>query len=119
MEVIRPADVPAADSDSPLFTGKASLQPLVTPMMSEEFTLTVVNFDTGVRNVWHRHSRDQVLIVSAGRGVVATDSDEVEVGLGDVILIPAGERHWHGALSDTTFSHIALNGPGSQIEAAE
>jgi quercetin dioxygenase-like cupin family protein len=119
MDFIRMSGVTPVDADSPMFTGRATLQPLVTTQMSRDYTLTVVNFDRGIRNVWHRHSRDQVLIVTEGRGMVATDSGEVEVQVGDAILIPAGERHWHGALSDTTFSHIALNGPGSQIETAE
>jgi quercetin dioxygenase-like cupin family protein len=119
MEVVRPTEVTPTDAGGTFFTGRATLQPLVTAQMSQECTLTVVNFDLGVRNTWHRHSRDQVLLITDGAGIVATEADEVEVHPGDVILIPAGEKHWHGATPHSVLSHIALNGPGSQIEAAD
>jgi 4-carboxymuconolactone decarboxylase len=32
--------------------------------------------------------------------------------LGDVINIPAGVKHWHGAVPDSWFSHFAVEVPG-------
>ena len=32
---------------------------------------------------------------------------------GDLIHIPAGEKHWHGATKDSAFSHISLTQVGS------
>jgi quercetin dioxygenase-like cupin family protein len=60
------------------------------------------------RICFHIHSGDQILIVTEGKGIVATDAEEREVTVGDVILISAGEKHWHGATKDSAFSHITV-----------
>ena len=31
---------------------------------------------------------------------------------GDVVNIPAGVKHWHGAAQDSWFSHLAVEVPG-------
>ena len=31
---------------------------------------------------------------------------------GDVVNIPAGVKHWHGAAKDSWFSHLAVEVPG-------
>jgi quercetin dioxygenase-like cupin family protein len=31
-----------------------------------------------------------------------------EIRAGDIIWCPAGQRHWHGATSNSAMSHIAL-----------
>ena len=59
--------------------------------------MSVVNFGKDVRNKFHAHDTDQILIVTAGRGYVATEKEKQEVSVGDVIVFPAGEKHWHGA----------------------
>jgi len=46
--------------------------------------------------------------------MVATDAEEREIAVGDVVHIKAGERHWHGAKADTTMSHITVTAVGSQ-----
>ena len=48
----------------------------------------------------HRHTSDQILIITEGTGVVATPDEEKTVSAGDVVLIPANEDHWHGAPGD-------------------
>jgi quercetin dioxygenase-like cupin family protein len=53
----------------------------------------IVIFPPGARNKIHTHSREQVLFVTEGRGIVATENEEVEVTKGDIILIPAYEKH--------------------------
>ncbi len=73
-----------------------------------ELRTNVVNFDPGAVNVFHTHSVDQVLYVTEGEGIIATETEEVRVTAGTFIVIPAGERHWHGATPDSTFSHIAI-----------
>ena len=47
---------------------------------------------------------------------MANESEEVEVTEGDTALIPAGEKHWHGATADSDFAHISLTSPDSQTE---
>ncbi len=107
MKVIRTEQVPKEAATSRLFTGgPVTRQPIVTPQMSKHFDISIVNFSKGARNKLHTHSSDQVLIVTAGTGIVATEREESVVRVGDIIHIPAGEKHWHGAAKDSEFSHI-------------
>jgi len=71
-----------------------------------------VNFSPGSVNLFHTHTFDQVLYVTEGTGIVATENKEVTVTPGTIIFIPAGEKHWHGATKDSAFSHIAVMPPG-------
>ena len=49
-------------------------------------------------------------MITSGNGVVANETDQVEVAVGDVVQVLAGENHWHGATSDTYMSHITITG---------
>jgi quercetin dioxygenase-like cupin family protein len=69
-----------------------------------------VHFAPGGRTHWHTHETGQVLIVTAGEGRARTEGeDEHVIRAGDVVWIPAGERHWHGAGPDTFMAHIAVS----------
>jgi hypothetical protein len=73
MKVLKPDAIPAEPANSPLFTGgPVTRQTLLTPEMSNNFNLAVVNFSAGARNKMHTHSSDQVLFVTAGKGIIAT-----------------------------------------------
>jgi quercetin dioxygenase-like cupin family protein len=68
-----------------------------------------VTFEPGARSNWHTHPVGQVLIVTAGLGWVRQWGAEIqEMRPGDVIQIPPGVRHWHGASPTTSVTHIAL-----------
>ena len=71
--------------------------------------MSIVSFGKGVRNKYHAHDAEQVLIVTEGRGIVATEEKDIVISVGDVVLIPTGEKHWHGAAEDSEFSHIYLS----------
>jgi len=102
----------AAPSPSPIFVGPVRTQNLIAEGDADSLRVTAVTFEDGARNRWHMHTTDQVLVVVEGHGVVATEEQEIEVTEGDVILIPAGQRHWHGAAPGKTFTHIAILTPG-------
>jgi quercetin dioxygenase-like cupin family protein len=120
MKIIKPSQIPKEPMTSPLFTGgSVSRQPLVTPEMGHNLTVNLVNFSRGARNKFHTHTSDQVLIVTAGMGIVATEKEEKTVAVGDVIFFPAGEKHWHGATRDSDFSHIYVTARDSQTEQIE
>jgi quercetin dioxygenase-like cupin family protein len=120
MKVLKPDKIPAVAATSPLFTGgPVTRQPLLTPEISNNFNLAVVNFSAGARNKMHIHSSDQVLFVTAGKGIIATETQQEVIGLGDVVHIPAEEKHWHGATPDSAFSHIALTAKGSTTTQVE
>lgn len=118
MKVLRIDDVNKEDSSSApiFFGGLVTRQDLVTEGGGADFNCSVVNFDAGARNKFHKHTSDQILLVTSGTGVVATEAAEFRVSEGAAIHIPAGEKHWHGATPDTAFSHITITAAGSQTE---
>jgi quercetin dioxygenase-like cupin family protein len=81
---------------------------------SENFRSNVVNFREGATTGWHTHDCDQILVVTSGAGIVATEAGEREITVGDIVHIKAGERHWHGATAKSKMSHITVTVPGSQ-----
>jgi quercetin dioxygenase-like cupin family protein len=120
MKVIKPDEVPAEPANSPLFTGgTVTRQPLLTSEMSQNFNLGIVHFAAGARNKMHTHTSDQVLFVTEGTGVIATETTEEVITVGDVVHIPAEEKHWHGATAHSSFAHIALTAKGSQTTQVE
>ena len=118
MKVSRIPEVPESDGNSPLMIGGNVTRQAITPDV-ESFNCAIVNFSKGARNKFHAHSGDQVLIITSGIGIVATDDEQVEVRLGDVIHIPAGEKHWHGARAESAMSHITVTAKDSQTETLE
>ncbi|MGD9301844.1 MAG: cupin domain-containing protein [Desulfobacterales bacterium] len=118
MHVIKMNTVVKEKFESPLFTGPEVSQQVLLPD-STEFNVNIVNFGKGVRNKFHAHNSEQVLIVTSGQGFIATESEKIEITVGDVVLIPAGEKHWHGADEDSDFSHIYVSRLGSELTQLE
>ena len=68
-----------------------------------------VTFEPGARTAWHTHPLGQTLIVTAGVGLVQQwDGPIQEIRPGDIVWIPAGAKHWHGAAATTGMTHIAI-----------
>ena len=111
MKIIKVNDVKKQDdSANPILRGKVEVQELATA--ANGFRVTQVNFSPGARNIFHSHTFDQVLYVTEGEGILADEKTETVVTPGTIIFIPAGEKHWHGAIKDSSFSHIAVMPPG-------
>ena len=91
---------------------KRTRQEIITDTQSDNFRCNVVNFSAGATTGWHAHDSDQILVVTGGRGIVANETEQREITVGDVVHIKAGERHWHGAKADTTLSHITVTVAG-------
>jgi quercetin dioxygenase-like cupin family protein len=115
MKLHWPSDIASVRDESPIFVGDVTRQPMVTDDNPGLLRVNVVTFHDGARNKLHHHGADQLLVVTEGEGVVATESERLEVHAGDVIHIPAGERHWHGALPGKTFAHISILTPGAMV----
>jgi quercetin dioxygenase-like cupin family protein len=119
MDIVNIGKVPKKPHVTPLFTGEeVTIQPLVDGEQ-RVYAMSVVNFGKGVRNKFHAHDTDQILIVTAGRGYVATEREKREVTVGDVVVFPAGEKHWHGAAEESDFSHISIKPRSSQTTQLE
>ena len=114
MKVVKTSDIKAEESTDKIFRGKVSIQSIIGES-EDELRVILVNFSPGSVNVFHSHTFDQVLYVTEGTGIVATEDKEVTVTPGTIIFLPAGEKHWHGATRDSAFSHIAVMPPGKTI----
>jgi quercetin dioxygenase-like cupin family protein len=69
----------------------------------------IVTFEPGARTAWHTHPLGQTLIVTSGLGWVQTEGGPKEdIRAGDIVWIPPGEKHWHGATNTTAMTHIAI-----------
>ena len=89
-------------------------QTIIGDGQSDTFRCSVVNFKLGATTGWHVHDCDQLLVVTGGKGFVATETEQREITVGDVVQIRAGERHCHGALANSPLSHITVTTVGSQ-----
>ncbi|HEV8230228.1 MAG TPA: cupin domain-containing protein [Candidatus Limnocylindria bacterium] len=112
MRVIRVTKAGREKSDNPIFVGDVDYQTVVGEELSHDLSLSEVHFKRGAVNKPHVHSTDQILVITEGEGIVATDSERHEVTAGDVAFIPADTKHWHGALprKDMTHWSILANG---------
>ncbi|WP_146021736.1 cupin domain-containing protein [Anaerotruncus massiliensis (ex Togo et al. 2019)] len=105
------------DAYARYFTGKSYLRMLST----EGVGIASVTFEPGCRNNWHIHRAKagggQILLCTGGRGWYQEWGRPArELRAGDVVNIPAGVKHWHGAAKDSWFSHLAVEVPGEQTE---
>ena len=104
------------DAYAQYFSGKSWLKYLST----EQVTMFNVTFEPKCRNNWHIHHAKkgggQILVCVAGRGWYQEWGKEaVEMRPGDVVNIPEGVKHWHGAAKDSWFQHLAIEVPGEDI----
>lgn len=68
-----------------------------------------VTFAAGSRTAWHAHPGGQTLVVTAGTGRVQRwDGALEEIRAGDVVTIPPGQKHWHGASPRAPMTHLAI-----------
>ena len=122
MKKVTMRNVPRTPTDmvGGLMTGtQVYRQPILDPGDSGNFNFGIVAFDAGSRNKFHFHSGDQILIITEGTGKVASDTETLTVSEGDVVLIPAGENHWHGAPDATAMAHITITVAGSETTQTE
>jgi quercetin dioxygenase-like cupin family protein len=116
MIVVNSKDVPAVQtSDEIVQSGPVHRQTLIDSKETGGFGALLVTFGPGARLNFHTHTYGQVLYVTAGKGIVATQEKEYTVTPGAIIYIKPGEAHWHGATKDSSFSHLAIQKPGMKL----
>ena len=107
------------DAYAEYFTGQSYLAVLTL----EGVPSFNVTFEPGCRNNWHIHHKGgQILLCTAGTGwYQEKEKPAQKLKPGDVVNIPAGVNHWHGATKDSWFAHIAISVPaeGSSNEWLE
>jgi 4-carboxymuconolactone decarboxylase len=91
------------------FTGSVRVQPLFGAKAPSHTSGGLVTFEPGARSAWHSHPVGQVLIVTAGTGWIQSWGGPIqEFHQGDIVLIPPGVKHWHGASPTSSMTHIAI-----------
>ncbi|MCB2189438.1 MAG: cupin domain-containing protein [Deltaproteobacteria bacterium] len=91
------------------FTGSVEMEYLFPAQAPARVTGFNVTFQPGARTAWHTHPLGQTLVVTAGQGWLQQEGGPVrELNPGDVVWIPPGVKHWHGATATTALSHIAI-----------
>ena len=109
LRITRAGSQPSARGPADHFTGSVRVDPLFPATAPSRVSGGSVTFEPGARSAWHTHPVGQVLVVTAGVGRVRREGGPVEeIRPGDVVWIPPGVKHWHGAAPDTGMTHIAL-----------
>jgi quercetin dioxygenase-like cupin family protein len=110
MKIARSGTQSLSQGQPEYFSGSVRIDPLFKAVEPSRADGARVTFEPGARTAWHTHPLGQTLIVTAGTGWVQQEGSPVEeIREGDVVQIPPGVRHWHGATSTTSMTHIAIH----------
>lgn len=82
----------------------------LAPLSQGKVPVSNVTFEPRCRNNWHIHHKGiQVLICVGGTGWYQEWGKEARMlKPGDVVEIPEGVKHWHGATKDSWFQHVTF-----------
>jgi 4-carboxymuconolactone decarboxylase len=109
IKIIRSGSQPSRQGAVENFSGAVRVDPLFEAAAPGRSRGALVTFDQGARTAWHTHPLGQTLIVTSGVGRIQRWGDPVdEIRKGDVVWIPAGQKHWHGAVTNSSMAHIAI-----------
>jgi len=110
LRISRNGSQPSAAGPTENFTGRVRVDMPFRADAPARVGGGLVTFEPGARTAWHTHPLGQTLIVTQGVGLVQRWSGPVqEIRPGDVVWIPPGEKHWHGAAPSTGMSHLAIS----------
>ena len=109
MEIKRIGSQPSNKGPADWFTGAVRMDPLIQASAPARVAAVSVTFEPGARTAWHTHPLGQTLIVTSGCGRAQRLGGPIEeIRPGDIVWIPPGEKHWHGAAPTTAMTHIAI-----------
>jgi 4-carboxymuconolactone decarboxylase len=109
VNITRSGSQPSSRAPAEHFTGSVRIDRLFQANDPARAAGAYVTFEPGARTAWHTHPLGQILIVTAGSGRVQRWGGPIEeIRPGDVVQIPPGVKHWHGAAPDTAMTHIAI-----------
>lgn len=91
------------------FTGTVWQDPIIEAPAPARIRVVRVTFEPGARTNWHTHPLGQTLQVLQGAGFVHVwGQTKLSILPGDVVWIPPGVKHWHGAGPTTSLVHLAM-----------
>jgi 4-carboxymuconolactone decarboxylase len=109
MHITRSGTQPSQRGPAEYFTGMVRIDPQFPAHEPARASGAYVTFEPCARTAWHAHPLGQVLVVTAGVGRVQQWGGPVEeIRAGDVVWIPPGVKHWHGAAPTTSMTHLAI-----------
>lgn len=109
IQVFPSGSSPSVIADPKNFSGQVVVDLLTPPSVETPASSSLVTFAPRARAAWHSHPAGQMLIVTAGKGWIQREGQaRQEIKPGDVVWIPAGIKHWHGATDTNGMSHIAI-----------
>jgi quercetin dioxygenase-like cupin family protein len=116
MRIVRAAEITAGPTDTAKWTSQVWRADILRTddggLRSNRFV-----YAPGHRSNWHVHEGEQALIVLSGRGLIlwqGRDAAEL-LGPGDWVHVSPGVPHWHGAVPDDTFEHLAVTATGGTV----
>ena len=109
MQIRRAGSRASVKGPAEWFTGMVRVDPMFPVTQPSRLGGGLVTFEPGARSSWHTHPLGQTLIITSGLGWAQREGGPIEeLRPGDVVSIPPGLKHWHGATPTTAMSHIAL-----------
>lgn len=119
MNITRAGDPPTKRGPAEWFTGTVWLDEIATGAAPTQVRALRVTFAPAARTAWHTHPHGQILHIVAGLGRVQREGGAVcEVRPGDTVWFEPNERHWHGAAPNHLMTHLAIQQPDPQGNAA-
>ena len=110
MKIFRADDSPFRPADPNSFVGAARTKLLASDEEHTTVHVYHVQFGDGARTNWHTHSGPQWLLITEGRIRVQREGEPaIDVEAGDAVLIPPGQKHWHGSVAGSRGVHMAMN----------
>ncbi|KFF68820.1 germin [Pectobacterium brasiliense] len=109
MKITRSGSHPSQPGSESYFSGNVRIDAPFQSTAPARVGGATVTFEPGARTAWHTHPLGQTLIVTQGRGWLQEWGGEIqEINQGDIVWIPEGVKHWHGATAQTAMAHIAI-----------
>jgi len=109
VKVAHAGDKPSAAGPADYFTGRVRIDAPFQAEPPARVGGATVSFEPGARTAWHTHPLGQTLIVTTGAGWVQEWGKPAQaLKPGDIVWIPPGVKHWHGARAEVAMSHIAI-----------
>lgn len=111
VEIIKAGNGASFVGPDKLFTGVAKVDMLFSTSDEINASGAYVTFAPGARSAWHTHPAGQRLVVTSGVGLTQEWGGKLQkIHIGDVVICPAGVKHWHGASPDSMMTHFTITG---------
>jgi len=114
--ILRATDAQVVTANPSYFTGTVFQAVLASGQTGVQ--LVRVTFAPKARTAWHTHPLGQILHIESGQCLFQSEGEPPQtLSVGDTIVIPAGQKHWHGSSPQTVMTHLAIQGIKDGIAA--